>query len=204
LRLGLVVDGESEFKSLPLLYPALSSGCGAQILTPILAKMMPTAPVPVIARACTQAIRQLDGRRADKIIVLLDHESQDRCPPQLAADLQLVLAAVANAAVDVVIKDRMFENWLVADCNALASQRARFEMTPARRRRVQDNKADAIDALRLIKEMCIGPQYHKVQDSARILSQADPMTIATHSRSFRRFLRALDHPPYRTQSRRAA
>ena len=202
MRLGLVVDGESEFKALPRLYPSLHEALESQLLSPILTKMMPTAPVPVIARACNHAVTQLEGRRADRIIVLLDHEGQGRCPPGLARQLQVSLAGTTNASVWVVIKDSMFENWLVADCDALASQPARFRMTAARRRRVEENKADTIDALSLIKEMCIRSPYHKVQDSARILQRADPAAIARHSRSFRRFLRALEHPLYQAQSRR--
>ncbi|MGO9903074.1 MAG: hypothetical protein ACLP0J_26085 [Solirubrobacteraceae bacterium] len=56
-------------------------------------------------------------------------------------------------AVYVVVKVRMFENWLVADYDALAAQRGRFKSSVADRNRVQPNRADAADAAAILNRL---------------------------------------------------
>jgi hypothetical protein len=196
-----VVDGESEYKSLPHLYSALEEQSGHQILKPILAKITPTAPVPAIARACRQGIRQLEGRHVDKILVLLDLERDaSACAPQLASSLTTALEPSPAVAINVVVKVVSFENWLVADMEALLCQPGRFSVADADRHRIQPNRADRADAPTIIKRSCVGPDYHKVKDSDRILAKASIERMAKHSRSFRRFLRCIECPPYVNQS----
>jgi hypothetical protein len=205
MKIGVVVDGESEFKALPRLFGALESGSGHQILRPILAKITPTAPVPAIARACRQGIRQLEGRRVDKILVVIDLERDaTRCPPELAHLLSAALSASTTVATEVVVKVLAFENWLVADVNALTCQPGRFKVSDADKRRVQPNRADRANALAIIKRSCVGPDYRKVSDSDRILGRASVDSIGRHSRSFRRFLRSVEYPPYVEQSAQPA
>jgi hypothetical protein len=52
----------------------------------------------------------------------------------------------------------------------------------------------------LLKRAAQGDAYEKVQDAKRILERADVLRLATNSRSFRRFLRVIEHPTYREQS----
>jgi hypothetical protein len=47
----------------------------------------------------------------------------------------------------------MFENWLVADYDALAAQRGRFKSSVADRNRVQPNRADAADAAAILNRL---------------------------------------------------
>lgn len=202
MRIGLIVDGEAEFKSLPHVIAALGHASGNTILRPVLAKLTPTAPLPVIARSCTSALQQLEGRRAERVVVLMDREDRSECIPHLASNLKRELCQVTRVAIDVVVKNRMYENWLVADSQALACQPGRFQVSAADRGRVAPSKADHVDALAMIKRSCLGTAYHKVLDSERVLARADTLTIASNSRSFRRFLRCVGHPGYLQQSKR--
>jgi hypothetical protein len=101
----------------------------------------------------------------------------------------------------VVIKNRMFENWLVADVEAVKIQRARFRLSTAAERSIVPNKADNVAALEVLKTAAVRTSYSKVPDSQRILERADIQRIAANSRSFRRLLRVVGHPGYAGQSR---
>ena len=202
MRLGLIVDGESEFKALPRLYESFVAETGNVILRPVLAKVSPKAPFPVIARGCTPAVRQLEGRPVTHVLVVLDREDRRECAPEIAGELRVAIGSTAQVPIDIVVKNRQFENWLVASCDALASQAARFEISDADRARVNPDRADSVDGLALLKRCCKKSSYNKVLDSDRILARANPLRIAANSRSFRRLLRSLEHPRYCSQSRR--
>lgn len=79
MRVGVVVDGESEYKSLRALFPQLQTATGYTFLRPVLAKFCPTAPYPAIARACQSHLLLLTGKRVDRIVVLLDREDRGDC-----------------------------------------------------------------------------------------------------------------------------
>ena len=103
----------------------------------------------------------------------------------------------------VVVKNRKFENWLIADPGAFKKLRGRYEITSAFEGAVSPNKADGgTDATGLIKSISKDRSYDKLKDAVAIVSVADPGTMACNSRSFRRFLRLLGHPDYVAQSLR--
>ncbi|WP_425574934.1 DUF4276 family protein [Nocardioides fonticola] len=142
---------------------------------------------------------------ADLVIVLLDREQQSDLPGKLAADVETALATHCGAGtrVRVVYKDRLFENWLVADMDSLSAQPKRFAVTAARRRKVEPNKADAVDGLLLMKEMAIGKDYDKVADAERVCRKLDVRRAAMHSRSLRHFLHVLEVSAYAAGCKRA-
>ncbi len=201
MKIGLIVDGESELKSLPFVVGAMKLGARTCVWKPILAKMTPLAPLPVLVRGLIPSVRQLEGRAADRIVVLVDRESRTECSCKIASELNCRLRAITDVDTAVVVKDRMYENWLVADCEALAGQPRRFNLTGADRNRIVPDRADSVDGLAIIKRACVGASYNKVQDSQRIMQRADPLRAAFNSRSFRRLLRVLGHEAYRRQSR---
>jgi len=106
--------------------------------------------------------------------------------------------------VHVVVKNRKFENWLIADPKALASLKGRFKPTQAFRKHVSPNKADNVpDGAVLLKQICVkGSYYHKTQDPPRILAAMDVAEGGRNSRSFRRFLRLVGDRRYRDQSKK--
>jgi hypothetical protein len=200
MRIGLVVDGDSEFAALPNLNGSLVAVTGNTFLNPVKASIQPYAPLPAIAQVCLSGVSQLEKRRVDRVIVLLDREQRAECCPQLAAGLEGLLAKSVAVPTRVVLKNRTFENWVVADVQALVSQPARFDVSNGLKNSVLPNKADNVNALPLLKAACKG-SYHKIQDSKRTLDKADPLRLAGNSRSFRRFLHLVGHPEYAAQSR---
>jgi hypothetical protein len=197
MRIGIVVDGVSEFRSLGQLYADLEVLTGNQFLAPLHADIQPHAPVGTIAKQCSASINQLFGRNADRVILLFDRETRSECPGTLA---QAVERKIRREGVRVVVKDRAFENWVIADLAALRKQPKRFEVSKATARAVQPDKADRVDALALLKRAAIKDAYDKVEDSKRVLTVADASSIGAHSRSFRRFLRCVGCVLYAHQS----
>ena len=199
MNVGIVVDGEAEFAAIGLLYGELKRDTRHTFLNPLKADIQPLAPIGAIAERCTRPCRQLIMRGAGLVIVLIDRETRVECPGDLAAAIQ---SRVPMPEAAVVIKNKMFENWLIADVDALAAQHARFDVSRATRRAVQPGKADNVDALMLLKRSVRRGGYDKVADAKRILAKADPLRLASHSRSFRKFLRATEHGSYIDQSQR--
>jgi hypothetical protein len=199
MKIGIIVDGDSEYGALPALLRRVATESGHTYPKVTKAHVHPMAPLPVIARECKSVLGVFEGRGFDRILVILDREDRGECPGALARDLCALMSGPTHCTVGVVIKDRCFENWLVADQGAMASQPGRFAVTQATRRRVEPNKADSVDATLLIRTLVKG-RYEKVTDSKRILIRAEPGAMARHSRSFRRFMRELGHPSYSGQS----
>ena len=201
MRVGLIVDGEAEFASIrrPLDRAQIA---GLTIVGPALTKITPLAPAPAFAAECKKQIRVIESRQADRIVVVLDREQRQTCCGAIAEEYLGHLQKCTSTEIMVVIKNSMYENWLVADLDALGGLRARFDTTNALRRRIAPNKADSIDALASLKSAAIGRQYAKVEDSKRIMDRAEALKIGANSRSFRRLLRCLDHPTYHDQSKK--
>jgi len=129
---------------------------------------------------------------------------RSECPGEFAAEILAGLRdKVEDGDVAVVVKNRMFENWLIADLGALKKQRGRYAVSKAAAKKVESNKADNVDATPLLKQCCKS-DYRKVQDAKKILAHADPGVIGLHSRSFRRMLRCIRDPQYTDQSRQPA
>jgi hypothetical protein len=159
-------------------------------------------PVGAIAAACARRARLLEADGAELIVVLIDREDSPTCPPRLASEIERELAGHIATSAKVVVKDSMLENWLLADLAALRASPARYEVTQATARSIEPNRADNAPALRVIKRCVRTGSYEKVRDAQIILKAADPMRIAAHSRSFRRFLRVVGEPTYAAQSKR--
>jgi hypothetical protein len=199
MNIGLVVDGDAEYAAFSPVLAQLRSETRHAFLNPLKADIQPLAPAGAVAERCMKPSKQLRLRGADMVVVLIDRERRSECPGEWAAS---IMEHLNLGYVHVIIKNQMFENWLIADIDALECQRGRFSVSQATRRAVQPNKADNVDAMQLIKRSVIRGGYQKVVDAKRILEHADHRRMALHSRSFRRLLRAVQHPEYRRQSRR--
>jgi len=119
----------------------------------------------------------------------------------MSREILTSVSRVSTLPMAVVVKDRMVENWVIADIDALAGMPARFRVTDADRRAVTPNRADSANALAVLKKMALRKSYDKVADGRRVFDAAEPMRIAANSRSFRKFLATLNHPRYSIQSR---
>lgn len=197
--IGVIVDGNAESSALRELIAKLD---GADpIRGPYYANMQPLAPPPTIARSAMKAIRVAKARGATRILILIDRENNDACPPGIADTLAKAFSKLGEK-VDVVIKNRKFENWLIADPDALAGQRRRFTVSNASRRSVCPNKADHIhDAEKLLNHCAIRIAYHKRIDATSICRNSDLTQAAANSRSLRKFLRSVGDARYKNQSK---
>lgn len=203
MRFGIIVEGDSEFNALPPLLDRLRSDCGITSIKIMKANIAPEAPIETVAAQFADRVMQQVRRGAERLILLLDREQQEACCGELSRRIAEAVERRTDIPVTVVIKNRCFENWVIADLDAISAQPARFLLTRGVRNKVEPNKADGADALALLNRISRGPAYSKVRDSRRTLQLADPLRLANNSRSFRRFLRTLGHPLYHDQSRAA-
>lgn len=189
MNIAVVTDGISEYRNLGPLLRQIEMRSPHRFLKPVRMTAPPDAPPPVIARACKPLLKVAKLQKAGLAIVLLDREAQESCPGQIAEQVEQAIArACSDVDVRVAFKDRMLENWLVSDPDALEHYSARFEVTDALRRKVVPGKADRVDAMRLLKSAIRSGQYDKVSDSARILRAIDVGRASRNSRSLRHFL----------------
>lgn len=196
MRITILTEGVSEFKSLPLLYPQLQLPSRARIVKTLKINAQPDAPYPQVIASC-QPILAIAKRISDKVVVLLDREQQQECPGEIAHHLESEFLRIAGTEVQVALKDRMYENWLISDIDALKSYPRRFAVDSAAEKRISPNKADNLNGLAEIKRMVSNGQYSKTEDSDRICKAAKVDRIAQNSRSFRHFLHVLGHETYR-------
>lgn len=201
MKIGVVVDGQAESQSLRRILPKIKAP-GRQLTDVAYAAMQPFAPPAQIARKAVAGLRILKAKGVKSFVVLLDCEDASRCPVELARQIEQALAKLEWPGVDVVVKTLKFENWLIADVDALRRMPARFRVTKRFERRVAPNKADnVVDAAAELGRLCQGAAYHKRNDPLEIAKHQEPRRIAANSRSFRRFLRVVGCRKYSKQSR---
>lgn len=202
MKIGYLTDGDAEIQTIiPLLRRTASSHTFIRTLR---TSLQITTRIDNVAASTRKGILQLKQLGAEAVIVILDRETSSDCAPLLAHNFCNVLQQAYGDQfnfIDVVIKDRTFENWLVADINAINSQRSRFALNQRARRAIEAGNADHIDAQSALKEAALKHDYSKLVDAQRIVKAADPARMAVGSRSFRRLLRASGDPTYAIQSK---
>lgn len=201
MKIGLIVEGRSEYTALPELRDQLCAETSASSVKVLHACYDPYARPGRIVRGCQGAVKQLAGRKYDLALVLVDRERQTKAASEIAGELEAAFGSVDwGIPLKVVVKDRCFENWLVADLSALRKLRARFEVTVGMMTAVEPDRADRANALDLLRRAAKGDAFGKVDDARRILGGATVAQMAQHSRSFRCFLARLGHPDFQNGS----
>ncbi|GAA0948580.1 hypothetical protein GCM10009554_46320 [Kribbella koreensis] len=205
MRIAILTEGDGEFKALPRLYPQLREAIPrSTILRPLKVATTPYAAPGTIAQQCISRLTIAKSQQADRFILLLDREQQDKCSGVIADSISSQIIkkiSLPPKSLYVVLKDRTFENWLIADPDALRSQRARFRLTVAFERAAGRGGSDRADALSLLKAVAVGSDYDKIEDADRICARQSIGKVASNSRSFRHFLHAIGHPDYQDQCR---
>lgn len=202
MKIGIVVDGREESQALKNLTQRLSRP-DRQILSPRYADMQPKASPAQIVRAAIKQVRELINEDVERIFVLMDREDNEKCATEIKDEIERTFEKFDYKQVKVVIKNRKFENWLIADLEALKKMPKRFNLTKSFRTSVEPNKADNVnDAEALLNTIAVKTNYHKRKDAAAITQHQNELRIALNSRSFRRLLRLLNHPHYSDQSKR--
>lgn len=202
MKIGIVVDGQAEVFAIRELLNQLTIP-EVQFLNPVYADMQPKATALQIARSALNKCQIHLARNVGLIVVLIDLEDRGDCPPLFAVNIRAAFVRLGLTSIEVVVKKRQFENWLIADPESLQRKLpARLNVTPAFVNAVSPNKADSIERPQeLLNRICIKSEYHKRQDATNFAKAVEPSRAATNSRSFRRFLRVVGFPGYLTQSR---
>ena len=194
MRVGLVVDGQSEVDALRSLIQRINPP--HELVGIVNARFHPEATPKLIAETIEESYGALRRRRVDRIVVLLDLEQQADCPGMRAAAIRREMIerlASPQVTIDVVVKVTMLENWLIADPACFREMPALFPEAGRIARAVRGDRADNLDALALLNSAC-GPRrrYDKRRGAVAICQRMDPGRAALNSRSFRRFLRELE------------
>jgi len=203
MKIGLLVDGQAEYRAFPHLLPRL--GSPHQILQPLFCDIQPFAPPAQMALAASKRFPILLSKGADLIVILVDKETRQDCTVELAQAVEREAKARLEApAVElcVVLKVSMFENWLVADPQTLGGLTGLFENVERIEKQVAPGRADGVAALDLLKSCSRTRSYHKVDGAMAICKQLDPVRAAENSRSFRKLLKVLGCPPAAGRGRR--
>jgi hypothetical protein len=206
LKIGLIVDGEAEFRSLPRILSRISTT--NTLINPLYADIQPYASVPQIVGVIKKKLNILSAKRVELALILVDLENKPDCPGDWAGQIeQACIKDCAHSGISrfaVVIKKTCYENWLIADTTAFDKSPKRFKFTDALRRSIEPDRADNVDAQKVMQSIVQGRAYDKVADAMRIMEKAEPLRIGENSRSFRRFLRVLETSEYKTQSKKPA
>lgn len=197
MRVAVVTEGDSEYKALPNLFDQLKVSIGEiEFIKITKLPIQPDGPPEKIKRECLKLAGLFQAKKVDVVVLLLDREQQPDAAGLVASRIQATVAAAFPVDLHVVLKDRDFENWVIADVDALAEMPGRFEITPGFRRAVSPNKADRVSAIAMLKKASNTGDYDKIKDADRVLSRAKVERIGANSRSFRHFLHVLGHPSY--------
>jgi hypothetical protein len=203
VKIAIISDGDAELVSLPQVFHTIVTP--HTLLRPTKLKANVYAPPLKLARALSEPLKIARARKANAIILLLDREQRHECCGELSRLLeQQVRAFIDFSSFEwfrIVLKDRMFENWLVADPEAFESLRSRFDLPHTAVQQINAGGADNIDATATLKAAANRKSYAKVADAISILRRADPNRMA-NSRSFRRFLHLIEAQPYKDQSKK--
>jgi len=202
VKIGILVEGDAELEALKLLTERIKVK-GVQLLSPIQANMQPKSTPGRIARVAAAKLGVLKTKKAERVIILIDREDRQECPGDWAAEIEAAFNRLGHQHVKVVIKNRKFENWLIADVNVFKKLSARYKVTEKFEKSVVPNKADSVrDAKALLDQIAVKREFHKRRDAAQIAALQDYLEMGGNSRSFRRFLRLIGHPHYRDQSKK--
>lgn len=172
---GLIVEGETEYKALPQLH-TLVPGCPP--LKPINLRGIGSdrTPVGIARKVAPQVDVHIQAGRT-KVLVCIDREQRPDCPGQLArAVMQALLTELkqrgyANPDVYVVVADRAFEAWLLADARGLHARRV-FKMAPSFH--CFEGAMGASDKKGVVEiGKLLGRSYDKVRDGPTIFAKIE-------------------------------
>jgi hypothetical protein len=199
--IGLIVEGDAEFAAFPLLHKKkLVAGCPP--LKPINlggvgADRKPEGVAKLLAPKVIQ--HQVAGR--NQVVICIDREQRTLCTPGFASAVtealrvELQKRGRPSTDVHVVIADRAFEAWLLADAKGL-HQRKVFKRPPpfySFEGQLGERQLKGVVELTTL----LGRPYSKTKDGPDIFTKLNFSTARTHvkgasgSKSLDKFLRTL-------------
>ena len=208
MKIGLIVEGDAEYRALPNLLPRVASP-HTILRQPLLCPVQPKSPPALIAHvAATKSFPILIAKGVDLIVLIIDKENRPECTIELVQEIEREARSRLDETVNlrVVLKVTKLENWLVADPQALLDLPGLFEREHAERIEKQvAGRADAVDAHALLKTCSRKRAYDKKTGAIEICKKLDPERARKNSRSFRKLLKTLGcpEPPVDTVRARA-
>jgi len=200
VKIGVIADGQAEVAALKELFRRFNIE-KVTICDPLYADMQPHSTPKQILKAAEGRLAILNGRGCNKIVVLIDRETRQDCPGNMAQSIASAFHANGHQHVNVVVKDRAFENWLVADMVSLQATAARkYDIRQGLIDRIRNSGADNMSAINLL-DNCVRGGYSKRRDAIEICKVVDPIEVARNSRSFRRLMRVMGDQRYLDQSK---
>ncbi|HDR9074699.1 DUF4276 family protein [Burkholderia vietnamiensis] len=200
--IGVIVEGDGEIDAISELLKKVNSEFEIRH-NPIRADLQPKATSKVIARSARSQILLWKRRGVDLIVVLIDREDHE-CSCRFSSELEAAFHEMyenTGLVFRVVVKNRMIENWLVADVEALKQMRARFSISTKFERAVVGRADEVEKALDLLDDAANKGSYRKGSDPLAICKNQDVLRASKNSRSYRRFLRVLGCTHYMQQSK---
>lgn len=193
--IAVVVEGIGEIEAIKFYISKIDKTVSV-VGRPYHADLQPKANPRVIATAARPVINQLKKRGVTKILIVIDLEDRP-CPLRFAQQLKGAFDEFYDGVeITPVIKHHCFENWMIADPDALRALRKRFKNVEIIEAAIKKNGADAVqDPLGLLDRCSIKTEYHKTIDPSRIAAQQDIDRLAVNSRSFKGFVKELGHRP---------
>ena len=200
-KVGLIVEGDTEHFALPLLHTkALVTGCPPLKSINLGGVGSDRAPVGIAKLVVGKVIQhQVSG--CQRVIVCLDREQRKDCAGQFATSVAKELAAELSArrratdGVHVVVADRTFEAWILADAKGLHGRIPRLKAPTSKSFEGQmgiDQKKGTVELSNLL-----GRPYRKTVDGPRLFAALDFSAArrfergGTGSRSLDKLLRTL-------------
>lgn len=197
---GMVVEGETEYYALPLLHRGKNAirGCPAIRTTNLGGIGSDLTPAGIAKKAAPWIKTHLiAGRRP--VILCLDREQRPECAGLFAQAILVALRAQVSrewaADVHVVIADRTFEAWLLADMHGMAKRLRR--KWPAKFPRFEGSMGEEGKKGKVELTRLLGHPYGKTVDGPRLFETLDYSTARAWkhgkrgSRSFDKLLRTL-------------
>jgi hypothetical protein len=199
--IGLIVEGDAEFEAFPLLHKKkLVAGCPP--LKPINLGGVGAERKPEgIAKLLAPKVIQHQAAGRTKVVICIDREHRTLCASGFATAVtealrtELQRRGKPSTDVHVVIANRAFEAWLLADAKGL-HQRKVFKRTPNFHSfEGQLGERQLKGAVELTT--LLGRPYSKTKDGPDLFTKLDFITARTHangasgSKSLDKFLRTL-------------
>jgi hypothetical protein len=123
---GLIVEGDTEFLALPQL-PNLVSGCPPLRATNLGGVGETRTCVGIAKLVAPKVIAHRSAGRSH-VVVCIDREGREECPPRMASlvytelSAELLRRSCEVGQLDIVILDRAFEAWILAEADGLADR----------------------------------------------------------------------------------
>jgi Domain of unknown function (DUF4276) len=185
-KLGIIVEGEGEVTSAPVLLRRLAEQRGHQLEVhrPFRVPRGKLVKADELHRAVEAVARQVG--EGSPILVLLD--ADDDCIATLSKDMTATArAARSDRRISVVLAKREFEAWFLAAIESLRGKRS------VRADAIWDGDPEAVrDAKGVLRQLTEPMRYSPTVDQAALTSMMDLDMARARSKSFDKLCREVD------------